>query len=248
MGNVMFMRKGEVHTAPVGADPLSSYAVGTKVKLNVDGAEKNFIIVNQGKPSNSTLYDDSCDGTWLLMEDLYGENKNWNTSVSPYNNTNDYENSLIHDYLHDTFLNALDADVQDLIQQVKLPYQKGTGSGGSISSGANGLSTKVFLLSAYELGWTFSGIAIDGAKLDYFESGTGSSANSKRVAYRDGTATFWWARTPYTGNTSAVVQVTESGSYIDYGVGNYRGIRPAFVLPSDTLTTVNDDGTVTLKV
>lgn len=48
---------------------LSSKAVGSIVKLKVGGVAKNFIVVHQGRPSS--VYDTSCDGTWLLMEDCY---------------------------------------------------------------------------------------------------------------------------------------------------------------------------------
>ena len=45
---------------------LGTKAVGSVLKLNLNGSPKNFIVVHQGKPSS--LYDDSCDGTWLLMQ------------------------------------------------------------------------------------------------------------------------------------------------------------------------------------
>ncbi len=215
---------------------LSSKAVGSTVKLNVNGAAKEFIVVHQGKPSS--LYDDSCNGTWLLMKDLY-EKRTWDSS------NNDYANSDIHTYLNGTFLNLFDADIKAQIKQVKLPYQKGTGSGGSVSSGANGLSTRVFLLSGYELGWTTSNnqyFPVDGAKLSYFESGTGTSANNKRIANYNGTATYWWLRSPYTNGTGGVWSVNTSGDYDYYNCSYSYGIRPALVLPSTLL--VSDDGSV----
>lgn len=64
---------------------LSSKAVGSVVKLNVNGAAKEFLVVHQGKPSS--LYDDSCNGTWLLMKDIY-ENRAWHSS-----NSNSYKAS-----------------------------------------------------------------------------------------------------------------------------------------------------------
>ena len=70
---------------------LGAKAVGSIVKIKVNGAAKDFIIVHQGKPSS--VYDDSCNGTWLLMKDIY-EKRQWNSS-----NTNDYANSTIHSYL-----------------------------------------------------------------------------------------------------------------------------------------------------
>ena len=48
---------------------LSTKAVGSIIKLNLNGSPKNFIVVHQGKPSS--LYDDSCDGTWVLMQDIH---------------------------------------------------------------------------------------------------------------------------------------------------------------------------------
>ena len=71
---------------------LSSKAIGSIVTLKVGGTARNFIVVHQGKPS--TLYDESCDGTWLLMEDVYG-NRAWHSSK-----VNDYANSDIHKYLN----------------------------------------------------------------------------------------------------------------------------------------------------
>ena len=46
-------------------------AVGSVVKLIENGVATEYLVVNQGKPSGSSLYDDSCDGTWLLRNDIY---------------------------------------------------------------------------------------------------------------------------------------------------------------------------------
>ena len=54
---------------------LSSKAIGSTIKLKVNGSAKDFIVVHQGKPSS--VYDDSCNGTWLLMKDIY-EIRQWN--------------------------------------------------------------------------------------------------------------------------------------------------------------------------
>ena len=155
---------------------LSALSVGSSVYLNVNGTKTEFLVVNQGLPSS--LYDSSCNGTWLLMKQIY-TTRTWDSS------NNDYENSDIHSYLNGTFLGLLDSDIQAAVKQVKIPYRKGTGSGGSTVSGSSGLSTKIFLLSGYELGWTTSNSSyfpVDGAKLSYFDSGTGTTANNKRIA------------------------------------------------------------------
>ena len=216
---------------------LSTKAVGSTVKLKVNGTAKEFIVVHQGKPSS--LYDDSCNGTWLLMKDIY-ENRVWQSG-----NINKYESSDIHTYLNNTFLNLFESNIRDAIKQVKIPYRKNGGSGGTDQSGANGLSAKIFLLSGYEVGWTtsdYSYFPVDGTKLSYFESGTGTSANNKRIANLNGSAADWWLRSPYTGDTGRVWRVHTNG-YCSYGSASYSGgIRPALILPSTLL--VSDDGTV----
>lgn len=216
---------------------LSTKAVGSTVKLKVNGTAKEFIVVHQGKPSS--LYDNSCDGTWLLMKDIY-ENRQWHNS-----NVNNLENSTIHSYLNGTFLNLFESNIRDAIKQVKLPYRKNGGSGGSDQSGANGLLCKIFLLSGYEIGFTTSDnsyFPVDGAKLSYFEAGTGSSALNKRIAYLNGSAADWWLRSPRTNGAVGVWFVaTGGGCYNGYASNSY-GIRPALVLPSTLL--VSDDGTV----
>ena len=215
---------------------LSTKAVGSIVKLKVDGTLRDFIVVHQGKPSS--LYDASCDGTWLLLKDCL-EQKRWHSA-----NTNDYKNSEIHSYLNNTWLNKLDANIRAQVKQVKLPYVNGTANS-AVASGANGLSCKIFLLSGYEVGFTQSDnsyFPVDGARLAYFENGTGTSALNKRIANYNGSATLWWLRSPYTGGTSRAWRVNADGSYNGNGCAGAYGIRPALVLPSSLL--VSDDGSV----
>lgn len=213
---------------------LGTKAVGSIVKIKVNGASKDFIVVQQGNPNTST-YDSSCAGTWLLMKDIY--------TTSTFGNDNSYKDSSIHSYLNSTFFNLIDADIRNAIKQVKIPYQNGTGSGGSLATGSNGLSTKVFLLSGYEVGWTTSDNGYfpkDGARLAYF--GNSSGGNSKRVAYNGSSAAIWWLRSPRTDNNLDVWNVNTDGSSNSNWYSNSYGVRPAFVLPSELV--VSDDGTV----
>ena len=217
---------------------LGSKVVGSIVKLKVNGTAKEFIVVHQGKPSS--VYDESCKGTWLLMQDIY-EERAWHSS--PFNK---YESSDIHSYLNNTFLNLFESNIRDAIKQVKLPYRKNGGYGGSDQSGANGLLCKIFLLSGYEIGFTTSDnsyFPVDGAKLSYFEAGTGSSALNKHIAYLNGSATEWWLRSPRTDGTNAVWYVNSYGRYYASSASSSYGIRPAMVLPQDM--EVDSSGNVT---
>lgn len=205
---------------------LGTKSVGSIVKIKVNGASKDFIVVQQGNPNTST-YDSSCAGTWLLMKDIY--------TTSTFGNNNSYKDSSIHSYLNNTFYNLIDSQIRAVIKQVKIPY---TNSG--VQSGANGLSTKVFLLSGTEVG--FSGVSYmntEGAKLSYFDSA------SKRVAYNGSSAAIWWLRSPYTNGDYYVWNVYTDGSHGGYWYNYSYGVRPAFILPSTLV--VSDDGTVSVN-
>lgn len=215
---------------------LGSMSVGSTVKLKLGGTARDFLVVHQGLPSS--MYDSSCNGTWLLLKDIY-TTRTWDSS------NNDYKNSDIHSYLNGTFLNLFDNDIKNAIKQVKIPYQNGTGSGGSVASGANGLSCKIFLLSGYEVGFSTSDSSYfprDGAKLSYFSSGTGSAANNKRIANYNGSAADWWLRSPCTSYTFHVWNVYSSGGCSYWNCSSTYGVRPALVL--DSSLSVSDDGSV----
>ena len=214
---------------------LSSKAIGSTIKLKVNGSAKDFIVVHHGKPSS--VYDDSCNGTWLLMKDVY-ESRQWHSS-----NTNDYANSTIHSYLNSTFLAMFDSNIQKAIKQVKLPYRKGSGTSTTVTSGSNGLSAKIFLLSATETSFSFSSMPSgEGAELAYFKGCADNSSDSKRVAYLNGSATLWWLRSPYCYSFSDALCVYSNGDWYSRNCSGSCGIRPALILPSTLL--VSDDGTV----
>lgn len=205
---------------------LSTKAVGSIVKIKVNGAAKDFIIVHQGLPSSA--YDASCNGVWVVMKDIYTTMK-WDGS------NNDYLNSDMTAYLNGTFISLIDADIRNAIKQVKIPYTNY--SNNNVMSGSDGLSCKVFLLSGTEVG--FSGVSYmntEGAKLSYFDSA------SKRVAYNGSSAAEWWLRSPYTNYSDRVWFVKSDGSFGHWYYSSTCGVRPAFVLPSTLV--VSDDGTV----
>ena len=215
---------------------LSTKAVGSIVKIAVDGKDYDWLVVHQGLPGN--VYDASCNGTWLLMKDASAAKYRFGDG-----NGNSYKDSGIHTYLNDTFYSLIDSDIRNAIKQVKIPYQNGTGSGGSLATGSNGLSTKVFLLSGYEVGWTTSdnsSFPKDGVRLAYF--GNSSGGNSKRIAYNGSSAANWWLRSPNTNHGSLVWGVKSDGSFNFWQHYNSISVRPAFILPPTLV--VSDDGTV----
>lgn len=215
------------------ATKLGAMAVGSTVKIKINGTLMDFLIVQHGNP-DSSIYDASCNGTWVLMKNIY-------TNVK-FGSSNSYKGSDIYTYLNETFLNLIDADIRGSIKQVKIPYWNGTRDTGSLATGSNGLSTKVFLLSGYEVGWTTSDSSSfpkDGVRLAYFADSSGG--NSKRIAYLNGSATNWWLRSPFFGWDGSLI-VKPDGSYSLYECRVAWGVRPAFILSS--MLGVSNDGSV----
>ena len=70
-----------------------------------------------------------------------------------------------------------------------------------------------------------------------------NGADTKRVAYLNGSAAHWWLRSPFTYDIHYVWFVNSNGGFNGYNASDSHGIRPALILPSDTL--VSDDGTIT---
>lgn len=199
---------------PSTVKQLGDYTVGESVFLNVNGAAREFLVVHQGKPSSD--YDNSCDGTWLLMKDCY-EKREWHFTAQ-YSN---YPNSIINEYLNGSFLGLFDSDIKSAIKNAKIPVRAST------------LACKVFLLSGNEVGLAGVPYMIaEGVKLDYFNANRGNDV--KRIAYLSGKAVEWWTRTQETGSAYAAFYINASGSYNTQYPPDSYGVRPALVLPYNT--------------
>lgn len=231
MGKVLL--SGVVPLLKNPAVSVGDLAVGSSAFFNINGTPREFIVVNQGIPSESSLYDTSCAGTWLMMKDCYSQ-REWNDELA-----NCYGESTIHPWLNETFLDLFDSAVQNAIKQVKIPY--GYENSRAVHSDADGLPAKVFLLSGYEVGFSDYYFSEDGAMLDYFRT----DATNRRIANHNGTPVIWWTRSTYTNSAKHVVEVSATG----YGGNRYattsQGIRPAIVLPFNAVA--NDDGTISFE-
>ena len=202
---------------------IGTLTVGSTVYLLENGSPVEYLIVHKGLP-DSTLYDVSCDGVWLLRKDLY-------ISKAHNSSYNDYSKSEIYIDLNNNFVPILD-DVQSIIKEVKIPY---TGmSGSTVYTNENGLLTKAFVLGHIELGFTSEHVtylAVDGAKLDYFDFGTGTTANNKRISKLNGVATQYTTRSAHMMGSSYFKSVSASGASGLIDVNSITGVRPALILP-----------------
>lgn len=214
---------------------LGDKNVGDIVKIAENGTPVEYIIVHKGKPS--TMYDNSCIGVWVLRKDIHSY-RVWDGTKDNYENS--YDGATIRTWLGNTFLNTIDEIVRESIKTVKIPYHIAHGTSGmGEGTGSKGLSCKVFLLSAYEVGVGISTMCEDGAILDYFLDADDDLRKAVDINGADAT---WWLRTPYATNGKSVVYINDTGKAgSSYAYNNIAAVRPAFVLPEDLAVGPNGD-------
>ena len=201
---------------------LETKAVASTIKLP---------IMHQGNPSTG-MYDASCNGTWVRMKEAY-ENRQWDSS------NNDYANSDVDAWLNGAFLNMLDQDIREQgVKQVKIPYRPGSGTSGTVNTGANGLSRKAFLLSIREMGLSPGYSPNDGVTLAYYSGG------GTKVINLNGSPARAWSRSPDVDGSGgvSVCGVEADGSAGNWNCGGSCAVAPALILDSEL--SVSDDGTV----
>lgn len=231
--------------APSTGILVSTLAVGTVIKLVENRAEKEWIVVNQGKPGNSTVYDNSCDGTWIMRKYVNGSSA-WgvaNPSTSDAQK-NYIQGGALHRYMNETLYPQFDDAAKAAIKKVKVPYQY---TRSTVYSGANGFEAWLFPIGWMELncvcsnGTTsayYNGIN-DGGMLEYFANAAVkiNTACPARVAYDEGgTARPWFGRhvTPYESYFYPMI-IGTTGSMSWGGVGHVNYARPLAVLNYNTL-------------
>ena len=114
------IKKGRTLIGGTGYDisfgtPVGELAVGSSVYMNVGGVRKEWLVVHQGNLTPA-YYDDTCNGTWLLLKDIYA-------LIEFAYETNDeaggyryyYEYSKVDNYLRNTFFPLLEPHIQSLI-------------------------------------------------------------------------------------------------------------------------------------
>lgn len=230
---------------PTAGVEASTLPLGTLIKFQENGVATEYMIVHQGNP-NTAEYDESCDGTWCLRYKLPIEKTAW----SGYINT--YKNSTIDMYLNSTFLNKFNDNIKSIIKSIKLPYYDGSGfSGGEEQTLANGMDCKLFLLSLDEVGAYDRGVNLpssnlydysnEGSKLDYFIKDDSPNSNPEAEALRittvdDGSSGDYALRSIVLGFNTSNVQIDQvTGRVEGMQVKEKQYIRPAFIIPSDTI-------------
>lgn len=199
------------------ATALKNKNIGSIIKIKINGTVTDFILTNLGAPNSSYK---NANGAWLTQKNIY------NNQVFNSSNNQAYAKSSIKTWLENTYLNYIESELQPYILTPTLPIAAGT------SIGATTTTSKVFLLSITETGATT--INNDGSKLSYF------SNNSSRIAYYNGSASYWWTRSPGSGLSGYVYNVNSGGDWNSYGASYSDGVRPTFIV--DSSLQVDDNG------
>lgn len=200
------------------ATRLGDMAVGSTVKIKVNGTLTDFLIVQQGSPGSG---DNDFDGTWVLMTNIIKQ-----MYFSSESNVYRFSDSDVIDYLNGEFLSSLVQGIRKEIKQVSV-------RDASNYEGEHYVSCKVFVLSASEVGLPTNSYIENIYPLSYFKGLTSSdTAYPKRVAYYNGSRSKWWLR-DYS-RFSGVLAAYENGSLsMIWPNTSGVGVRPAFILNSN---------------
>ena len=213
----VFLFRGSA-VGPAGT-PLSDYAEGDLIKLNEGGNPVEFYVAKHD-------YESGLNGagrTLVVRKDCY-DNRVWDLS-----NVNAYASSDLDAWFNGTYKSLLDPAIQTAIGTTKFYYTPGNGN-----NTVTTLERAIFALSLTELGQSHSYANTEGSALPI--------ASTLRIAYRNGSATSQWTRSPDTLNTDIVWWLGSDGNIDNEYCSSPYGSRPIFTLPSTIL--VGDDGLI----
>ena len=182
---------------------------GKLVSLNEGGVPVQFYVAKQD-------YEPDLNGagrTLVVRKDCY-DNRVWDSG-----NVNAYASSDIDAWFNGTYKALLDPSIQTAIGTTKFYYTPGNSN-----TTVGTLERAIFALSLTELGQYHSHANTEGSALPI--------ASTLRIAYRNGSATTQWTRSPYAGSISLAIYLYSDGNIYRNNSKNSGGSRPAFTLPA----------------
>ena len=212
---MVFVNRVMGGAAPVGT-ALSDLSEGTVIKIKENGSPVEFYVAKHD-------YESGLNGagrTLVVRKDTY-DDRVWDSG-----NVNAYASSDLDSWFNSTYKNMLDADIRSLIGTTKIRYTPGNGN-----NTVGTLERAVFALSLTELGQSHTYANTEGSALPI--------ASTLRIAYRNGSPTTQWTRSPYTSYTNFAWRLDSNGSIISHYCGYSGGSRPAFTLPATV--RISDD-------
>lgn len=172
------------------------FKVGDSKTVNIGGTNYEVQIIGFN-------HDDKVSGGKAAysfqLVDCLNQTQQMNTSNT---NTGGWNGSAMRGRMS-TYKSQLPAALRNVIKTVK----KKSGTGGGSSSGTQQTNDDLFLLSEIEIfGTTTYSVAGEGTQYEWYKAG------NSRIKKVNGSANFWWERSPCSGNTSNFCRVGSSGS------------------------------------
>lgn len=239
-------------TVPAGGQLTFPWGVNNKastIKVNSFASATSTTAIEQVAVSEGT------DGTNLgTLTDVGDFSDNLNSIHRIRYGSNNYKESAIRQWLNsnaaagsvwtpqtrfdrpsswvstvDGFMNGMDSDFLAVLGNVTKITAKNTITDGG---GSDTTTEKFFLLSRSEVYGGLENRIDEGEPYSFYSqysdlSTAGETADSNRIKYRNGSAQYWWIRTPYSGNGSSVRFVFTSGIVSSNGASNSAGVAPA---------------------
>ncbi len=188
------------------------FKVGDSKTVNIGGTNYEVQIIGFN-------HDDKVSGGKAAysfqLVDCLNQTQQMNTSNT---NTGGWNGSAMRGRMS-TYKSQLPAALRNVIKTVK----KKSGTGGGSSSGTQQTNDDLFLLSEIEIfGTTTYSVAGEGTQYEWYKAG------NSRIKKVNGSADFWWERSPFSGNTSSFCSVDSSGSANSSYAGSSRGVSFGF--------------------
>lgn len=205
-----------VSATPKAGTPLSELTEGTIIKINENGSPVEFYLAKHN-------YEPGLNGAG---RELVVRKDTYNDRVWDSGNVNAYASSDLDSWFNSTYKNMLDAGIRSLIGTTKIRYTPGNGN-----NTVGTLERAIFALSFTELGQSHTYANTEGSALPI--------ASTLRIAYRNGSATTQWTRSPSTTDTDDAWGLLSNGNIYRKYCSNALGSRPAFTLPSTVTVDEN---------
>lgn len=201
MSNVESLSWPQVATISKTGLASSLFHIGDEKTLTVNGVSYTAVIIgfDHDTPVDTATYGrDKAGITWQL--------KNCLNTTYPMNssNTNNggWTSCAMRTSTMATLLSQLASDLKNAIVKVKK-----LSSAGNQSTAINTTEDSLFLLSEVEIsGSTTYANAGEGSQYEYYQSG------NSRVKTVNGSASYWWGRSPYGSNSASFCSVNSVGN------------------------------------
>ena len=179
--------------------------IGDQVTLSLNGTNYAFDVIgfNHDTLTTASAYGANTAtgkaGITFQMHDLFATSYPMNSSGT---NRGGWKNSAMRTSTMATMKGYMPSAWQSIIK----PVNKASGTGGGSSSGTETVSDSCFLLAEIEVFgsalWSVSG---EGTQYAYYKAG-----NSK-VKKKSGSASYWWERSPDSGNSNSFRNINSYG-------------------------------------